>query len=203
MSCIEYLSLLHYPLRHSVFAQNYFGPSQILAWFCSVLSSFKTFAFVLVGKGKNESMIVAAWEHNSPWLTGRVFLSKPFNNGLVTVMVPQLRRENSLLLWNVFDLNTPVHTFVGHDDVVLEFQWRKQKEGEFRVECSLFPALWLTANQGCGDLAPDCSAVAFWLLPFLEVTPAHLPAPHCPPQTTAVLCWFYGSVYRSAALFLC
>lgn len=46
-------------------------------------------------------------------------------------MVPQLRRENSLLLWNVFDLNTPVHTFVGHDDVVLEFQWRKQKEGEW------------------------------------------------------------------------
>ncbi|KAJ7312114.1 hypothetical protein JRQ81_006455, partial [Phrynocephalus forsythii] len=53
----------------------------------------------------------------------------PFSNGLVTVMVPQLRRENSLLLWNVFDLNAPVHTFVGHDDVVLEFQWRKQKEG--------------------------------------------------------------------------
>ncbi|XP_054856690.1 GATOR complex protein WDR59 isoform X2 [Eublepharis macularius] len=53
----------------------------------------------------------------------------PFSNGLVTVMVPQLRRENSLLLWNIFDLNTPVHTFVGHDDVVLEFQWRKQKEG--------------------------------------------------------------------------
>ena len=50
-------------------------------------------------------------------------------------MVPQLRRENSLLLWNVFDLNTPVHTFVGHDDVVLEFQWRKQKEGE----CELGP----------------------------------------------------------------
>ncbi|XP_058011410.1 GATOR complex protein WDR59 isoform X7 [Ahaetulla prasina] len=53
----------------------------------------------------------------------------PFSNGLVTVMVPQLRRENSLLLWDVCDLNTPVHTFVGHDDVVLEFQWRKQKEG--------------------------------------------------------------------------
>ncbi|XP_067386241.1 GATOR2 complex protein WDR59 isoform X2 [Emydura macquarii macquarii] len=53
----------------------------------------------------------------------------PFSNGLVTVMVPQLRRENSLLLWNVSDLNTPVHTFVGHDDVVLEFQWRRQKEG--------------------------------------------------------------------------
>ncbi|XP_029944372.1 GATOR complex protein WDR59 isoform X2 [Salarias fasciatus] len=53
----------------------------------------------------------------------------PFSNGLVTVMVPQLRRENSLLLWNTQDLNSPVHAFVGHDDVVLEFQWRPQKEG--------------------------------------------------------------------------
>ncbi|XP_072278600.1 GATOR2 complex protein WDR59 isoform X2 [Pyxicephalus adspersus] len=54
----------------------------------------------------------------------------PFSNGLVTVMVPQLRRENSLLLWNVYDLHSPVHIFVGHDDVVLEFHWRKQKEGQ-------------------------------------------------------------------------
>ncbi|KAF3832078.1 hypothetical protein F7725_025743 [Dissostichus mawsoni] len=46
----------------------------------------------------------------------------PFSNGLVTVMVPQLRRENSLLLWSSLDLNSPVHAFVGHDDVVLEFQ---------------------------------------------------------------------------------
>ncbi|KAM8946014.1 GATOR2 complex protein WDR59 [Pelodytes ibericus] len=53
----------------------------------------------------------------------------PFSHGLVTVMVPQLRRENSLLLWNALDLHSPVHIFVGHDDVVLEFQWRKQKEG--------------------------------------------------------------------------
>lgn len=45
-------------------------------------------------------------------------------------MVPQLRRENSLLLWSTLDLNSPVHAFVGHDDVVLEFQWRPQKEGE-------------------------------------------------------------------------
>lgn len=55
---------------------------------------------------------------------------QPFSNGLVTVMVPQLRRENSLLLWSTLDLNSPVHAFVGHDDVVLEFQWRPQKEGE-------------------------------------------------------------------------
>lgn len=75
-------------------------------------------------------------------------------------MVPQLRRENSLLLWNVFDLNTPVHTFVGHDDVVLEFQWRKQKEGEFRAGCALSPVLRLSANQGFGGLAPGCNAYA-------------------------------------------
>ncbi|XP_077569375.1 GATOR2 complex protein WDR59 isoform X3 [Stigmatopora nigra] len=52
----------------------------------------------------------------------------PFSNGLVTVMVPQLRRENSLLLWSTLDLNSPVHAFVGHDDVVLEFQWRPHKQ---------------------------------------------------------------------------
>lgn len=56
---------------------------------------------------------------------------QPFSSGLVTVMVPQLRRENSLLLWSTLDLNSPVHAFVGHDDVVLEFQWRPQKEGEW------------------------------------------------------------------------
>ncbi|XP_035678671.1 GATOR complex protein WDR59-like isoform X2 [Branchiostoma floridae] len=53
----------------------------------------------------------------------------PFGHGLITVMVPQLRRgENSLLLWNTDNLTSPIHTFVGHTDVVLEFQWRKQNE---------------------------------------------------------------------------
>ncbi|XP_009291658.1 GATOR2 complex protein WDR59 isoform X1 [Danio rerio] len=59
----------------------------------------------------------------------------PFSNGLVTVMVPQLRRENSLLLWSTLELNSPVHAFVGHDDVVYEFQWRPQKEGS--KDCQL------------------------------------------------------------------
>ncbi|KAK5646426.1 hypothetical protein RI129_004890 [Pyrocoelia pectoralis] len=55
----------------------------------------------------------------------------PFGNGLITVVVPQLRRgENSLLLWNTDSRSSPVHTFVGHKDVVLEFEWRKQKAGE-------------------------------------------------------------------------
>lgn len=55
----------------------------------------------------------------------------PFGNGLVTVVVPQLRRgENSLLLWNIANRATPVHTFIGHRDVVLEFEWRKQRQTE-------------------------------------------------------------------------
>lgn len=55
----------------------------------------------------------------------------PFGNGLITVVVPQLKRgENSLLLWNTANKTAPVHTFVGHRDVVLEFEWRKQRAGE-------------------------------------------------------------------------
>ncbi|XP_046999380.1 GATOR complex protein WDR59 isoform X1 [Schistocerca americana] len=54
----------------------------------------------------------------------------PFGEGMVTVVVPQLRRgENSLLLWKISNPSTPVHTFVGHTDVVLEFEWRRPKEG--------------------------------------------------------------------------
>ncbi|XP_053594553.1 GATOR complex protein WDR59 isoform X1 [Microplitis demolitor] len=52
----------------------------------------------------------------------------PFGESLVTIVVPPLRRgENSLLLWNIANLNTPIYTFVGHTDVVLEFQWRHPK----------------------------------------------------------------------------
>ncbi|KAJ8920742.1 hypothetical protein NQ315_004881 [Exocentrus adspersus] len=55
----------------------------------------------------------------------------PFGEGLVTVVVPQLRRgENSLLLWNISNKTTPVHTFVGHRDVVLDFDWRKRRSGD-------------------------------------------------------------------------
>ncbi|KAK9879451.1 hypothetical protein WA026_006522 [Henosepilachna vigintioctopunctata] len=55
----------------------------------------------------------------------------PFGNGLMTVVVPQLRRgENSLLLWNTANRATPMHTFMGHKDVVLEFQWRHKRPGD-------------------------------------------------------------------------
>lgn len=51
---------------------------------------------------------------------------------MVTVVVPQLRRggENSLLLWNIANRATPMHTFVGHRDVVVEFQWRPARSGD-------------------------------------------------------------------------
>lgn len=60
---------------------------------------------------------------------------QPFGEGLITVVVPQLRRgDNSLLLWNINDVSAPVHTFVGHQDVILEFQWRKAGDGEYDVK---------------------------------------------------------------------
>uniref|UniRef100_A0A1B6LD05 RWD domain-containing protein n=1 Tax=Graphocephala atropunctata TaxID=36148 RepID=A0A1B6LD05_9HEMI len=53
----------------------------------------------------------------------------PFGEGLIMVVVPPMRRgENSLLLWNLSNPSTPVHTFVGHTDTVLEFEWRRHKE---------------------------------------------------------------------------
>lgn len=59
---------------------------------------------------------------------------QPFGEGLVTLTLPQMRRttENSLSLWNISSpVSSQVNTFVGHSDVVLEFQWRSQMmEGE-------------------------------------------------------------------------
>ncbi|KAF6215398.1 hypothetical protein GE061_010150 [Apolygus lucorum] len=53
----------------------------------------------------------------------------PFGNGILMVVVPPMRRgENSLLLWNLANQTAPVHTFVGHNDIVLEFEWRKRPE---------------------------------------------------------------------------
>ncbi|XP_053401808.1 GATOR complex protein WDR59-like isoform X3 [Mercenaria mercenaria] len=53
----------------------------------------------------------------------------PFGDGLVTAVMSTLRRgENSLFLWSNSNLDQPVHQFIGHSDVVLEFQWRKKDE---------------------------------------------------------------------------
>ena len=63
---------------------------------------------------------------------GCLLVFQPFGKGLITVVVPQLRRgENSLFLWCLNDVGgRQVHTFVGHTDVVLEFQWRRPHAGE-------------------------------------------------------------------------
>ncbi|XP_073988068.1 WD repeat domain 59 isoform X2 [Rhodnius prolixus] len=53
----------------------------------------------------------------------------PFGNGLLMVVIPPMRRrDNSLLLWNLTNLNSPVHSFVGHADIVLEFDWGKRAD---------------------------------------------------------------------------
>lgn len=55
----------------------------------------------------------------------------PFGNGLVTAVVPQLRRaDHSLILWNTVTKASSLHTFIGHRDVVLDFEWRKQRSNE-------------------------------------------------------------------------
>uniref|UniRef100_A0A8D8YFW8 WD repeat-containing protein 59 n=1 Tax=Cacopsylla melanoneura TaxID=428564 RepID=A0A8D8YFW8_9HEMI len=66
-------------------------------------------------------------------------LANPFGSGLLMIIIPPMRRgENSLVLWNVEPAApSPVHTFVGHTDVVLEFEWRKPFKGDMAKEYQL------------------------------------------------------------------
>lgn len=53
---------------------------------------------------------------------------QPFADGLVTVIVPSLGRgENSLLLWNNARQSSPICSFQGHNDVILDFAWRPNR----------------------------------------------------------------------------
>ncbi|XP_054717555.1 GATOR complex protein WDR59-like [Uloborus diversus] len=53
----------------------------------------------------------------------------PFGHGLLTVVVPPLRRgDNSLLLWDMNNFTNAVHKFFGHSDVVVEFGWKKPSD---------------------------------------------------------------------------
>lgn len=53
----------------------------------------------------------------------------PFGDGILIVLVPPEKRvDNNLILWNLSAINTPVHTFVGHSDTILEFQWLKNND---------------------------------------------------------------------------
>ncbi|XP_059350855.1 GATOR complex protein WDR59-like isoform X2 [Daphnia carinata] len=52
----------------------------------------------------------------------------PFGEGMMTT---QLRRgENSLLLWRLSDLSNPVHSFLGNNDLVLEFDWKSPRSDD-------------------------------------------------------------------------
>lgn len=56
---------------------------------------------------------------------------QPFADGLVTVIVPSLGRgENSLLLWNNARQSSPICSFQGHNDVILDFAWRPNRHYE-------------------------------------------------------------------------
>ncbi|GFO43349.1 WD repeat-containing protein 59 [Plakobranchus ocellatus] len=87
----------------------------------------------------SQDCTIRLWDCNSPQRSEALINSgspvwraryTPFGEGIVSVVVPQLRRgENSLYLWHPSNQQAPVHTFMGHKDVIQEFQWRKQQEG--------------------------------------------------------------------------
>lgn len=70
----------------------------------------------------------------------------------MTALVPQLRRtENNLWMWNITNLDHPLHSFAGHLDVVLEFGWANHSS---KTECELVTwakdnalRLWKFDNQ--------------------------------------------------------
>ncbi|XP_059167956.1 GATOR complex protein WDR59-like isoform X8 [Physella acuta] len=82
---------------------------------------------------------IRVWDYNNPRKCEAMINSEnpvwrarytPFGEGIVSVVVPQLRRgDNNLYLWHIRNQSAPVHTFVGHKDVILEFQWKKQQTG--------------------------------------------------------------------------
>ncbi|XP_004531284.1 GATOR complex protein WDR59 [Ceratitis capitata] len=59
----------------------------------------------------------------------------PIGNGLVSIVVPAMGRgENSLLLWSNNKQTDPVCSFVGHTDVILDFEWRPNRENTSEIE---------------------------------------------------------------------
>ncbi|XP_041453847.1 GATOR complex protein WDR59-like [Lytechinus variegatus] len=56
----------------------------------------------------------------------------PFGDGLITITMPQLRqREKNLLMWTQSNPAAPIHSFTGHSDDILEFQWRPKDTSYF------------------------------------------------------------------------
>ena len=50
------------------------------------------------------------------------------------MIVPHLQRnDHSLFLWNYKHLDFPVHSFFGHKDVILDFDWRKPEPDDLQM----------------------------------------------------------------------
>lgn len=63
---------------------------------------------------------------------------------MLVVIIPTSRKiENSLLLWNLANNSIPLHTFVGHSEIVLDFQWRYFQQGEIFLPANWFPVNFL------------------------------------------------------------
>ncbi|XP_055933393.1 GATOR complex protein WDR59-like isoform X2 [Argiope bruennichi] len=129
----------------------------------------------------------------------------PFGYGLVTVVVPPLRRgDNNLLLWNMKNWATPVHTFFGHSDVVVEFGWRKPSEDSSDYQLVTFAKdnylrTWLVDSQlqkACGHVFPDDEHILDSLLDSQDITSqasatsirdTEAPVPSSPPERSSKL----------------
>lgn len=83
----------------------------------------------------------------------------PFGDGILIVLVPPEKRvDNNLLLWNLNAFNTPVHTFVGHSDTILEFQWLKNNEDK-------------TSEHELITWSKDQTIRLWHVVPYLQETP--------------------------------
>nr|XP_027201806.1 GATOR complex protein WDR59-like [Dermatophagoides pteronyssinus] len=86
---------------------------------CSQDGSIKLWDLINCSKGKSEY-------HMTTGLPIWKARYTPFGNGLMTALVPQMRRtgeNNSLWMWKIDSLDQPIHSFAGHLDVVLDFGW--------------------------------------------------------------------------------
>lgn len=66
------------------------------------------------------------------------YTPKSFKDGIITIIVPMLGTdagENSLLLWsNSKNSQSPVCSFTGHSDVILDFAFRNDPHGSEDLE---------------------------------------------------------------------
>lgn len=87
----------------------------------------------------------------------------------ILFIVPHLHRnDHSLFLWNYKHLDFPVHSFFGHKDVILDFDWKKSISADLQQDLQMVTwsrdstlRIWtveLTTQYQCGvDALEDTS----------------------------------------------